>query len=331
MNPETFELHGLYQHGQLFQCLWQWPDQCKRMHFEDILQSTLPTTAALMPYLDACVVQCHPESTVSNWSIRTDSAEIAVTINNESLAVGHTQTLHNGDILEVGLYSFRVQVPEVAENHATNWMPDFELTDLDPMALDEQRHKGLDDLIVPDPSTATANTTAQMVRPTASKAATVDVLDMLHAQYLRKLQDPSYTGDDGPWHGLARQQENAVSTDPLQDLVSAAKASHDYVGSSLSDLLGQTQNIHDVLANLDDTVTIDLMALDKFDSVIHLFAPSQPQPTQSTNPLEAMAETSLAQLVQSSLPGLTLREHHSLSLDSAMPFFAGDSSSPQSS
>lgn len=326
MSLQKFELHGLYQHGQPFDGIWQWSGSAPSVHFEDILRAALPSGVGLMPCLDACTLHSISEQEPAGWSIRTDTTEIAVSINGQPLALGVMHQLQHGDMIEVGLYSFRVQSTAPALL-AESPLPDFQLTDLDPM-LRTQRRENFCDLIAPEPRTAAPDVQMQP-HHTADQSQTTDVLHMLHAQYLRKLHDPTYNGDEVHWQALVQQSESTVSADPLQELVTTAM--REGAGSGLSDLLGQTNSIHDVLASLDDAVTIDFMVPDKFDSVIHLFAPTQPQLTESTNPLQAMAETSLAQLVQSSLPGLTLREHHSLSLDSAMPFLAGDSTTAPSS
>ena len=83
---------------------------------------------------------------------------------------------------------------------------------------------------------------------------------------------------------------------------------------SLDDLLALPQSIGSVMQALDGLGGVDVLAPDSFDSVMHLFAPEG---------LKGPVQESLERLVQQSLPGLTQREHHSLSLDSAMPFVGG--------
>jgi hypothetical protein len=88
---------------------------------------------------------------------------------------------------------------------------------------------------------------------------------------------------------------------------------------SLDDLLGQTHSIASVMEGLDTLGAVDVLAPEPFDSVMHLFAPEH---------LREHTPDSLEALVQRSLPGLTRREHHSLSLDSAMPFTGGEDQPP---
>jgi hypothetical protein len=69
------------------------------------------------------------------------------------------------------------------------------------------------------------------------------------------------------------------------------------------------------MQGLDALGAADVLAPEPFDSVMHLFAPEH---------LREQGQDSLETLVQRSLPGLTRREHHSLSLDSVMPFTGGE-------
>jgi hypothetical protein len=149
--------------------------------------------------------------------------------------------------------------------------------------------------------------------PTHKQPAPLDPLDALHAQYLAKLRDPVHGDDHDLWNGIVRGGPSKHA-DPVQHWMQAAGPSH-----SLDDLLGQTHSIASVMEGLDTLGAVDVLAPEPFDSVMHLFAPEH---------LREHTPDSLEALVQRSLPGLTRREHHSLSLDSAMPFTGGEDQPP---
>ena len=115
---------------------------------------------------------------------------------------------------------------------------------------------------------------------------------------------------------LTDAADQARQVDPVQHWMKAAGSS-----SSLDDLLGQQHGIDSVIQGLDPLGGADVLAPESFDSVMHLFAPDG---------LRAPVQESLQKLVQHSLPGLTQREHHSMSLDSAMPFTGGEHSAAPS-
>ena len=136
-----------------------------------------------------------------------------------------------------------------------------------------------------------------------------DPLDALHDQYLAKLRDPVHGDDQDLWTDIVRNDQNHQA-DPMQQWMQAAGTN-----PSLDDLLGQSHSIESVMQSLDALGEVDVLAPEPFDSVMHLFAPEH---------LREKVQDSLETLVQRSLPGLTRREHHSLSLDSVMPFTGGE-------
>lgn len=139
-------------------------------------------------------------------------------------------------------------------------------------------------------------------------------LEALHAQYLYKLRNPTHSDEDSHWQTMV-QGDQAKQPDPMQHWMHLAG---DQPG--LDDLLGQSHSIARVIDALDPLGTSDVLKPEPFDSVMHLFAPENHR---------LDANDPLATLVQPSLPGLTRREHHSLSLDSAMPFTGGEDIPPQ--
>ncbi len=141
-----------------------------------------------------------------------------------------------------------------------------------------------------------------------------DPLDALHAQYLAKLRDPVHGDDQDLWNDIVRGDQHQQA-DPMQQWMQAAGSN-----ASLDDLLGQSHSIASVMQGLDTLGATDVLAPEPFASVMHLFAPEH---------LREPGQDSLETLVQRSLPGLTRREHHSLSLDSVMPFTGGEDSPPK--
>jgi hypothetical protein len=143
-----------------------------------------------------------------------------------------------------------------------------------------------------------------------------DPFEALHAQYLYKLRNPSHSDDALDWQDRV-QGGQAKQPDPLGFWQDAA----DRTKKGLDDLLGQSQKIDVVLHALDPLGNSDVLKPEPYDSVMHLFAPEN---------LRIETDDTLEALVQRSLPGLTRREHHSLSLDSAMPFTGGEDQLPKS-
>jgi hypothetical protein len=151
--------------------------------------------------------------------------------------------------------------------------------------------------------------TAGAQEPKRVEVLISDPLDALHDQYLAKLRDPVHGDDQDLWNDIVRGDKNHQA-DPMQQWMQAAGNN-----PSLDDLLGQSHSIASVMQGLDALGAADVLAPEPFDSVMHLFAPEH---------LREQGQDSLETLVQRSLPGLTRREHHSLSLDSVMPFTGGE-------
>ena len=151
-------------------------------------------------------------------------------------------------------------------------------------------------------------------KPKLVEALINDPLDTLHNQYLAKLRDPVHGDEDDLWNDIVRGDQSQQA-DPMQQWMQAAGNN-----PSLDDLLGQSHSITSVMQGLDALGASDVLAPEPFDSVMHLFAPEH---------LREKGQDSLETLVQRSLPGLTRREHHSLSLDSVMPFTGGEDLPPK--
>jgi hypothetical protein len=159
--------------------------------------------------------------------------------------------------------------------------------------------------VQPAPEDAPAQASAAPPEPTPDS----DPLQALHARYLTRLRYPERDDAQDLWQDLVRG-EQSKQADPMQQWMQAAGTAQ-----GLDDLLGQSQHIASVMDGLDALGESDVLAPEHFDSVMHLFAPAdlrQPAPeAQQTQ-------------MQHKLPGLTRREHHNLSVDSAMPFTGGE-------
>ncbi len=159
-----------------------------------------------------------------------------------------------------------------------------------------------------------AQFTAGAQAPKQVETLTNDPLDALHTMYLAKLRDPVHGDDQDLWNDVVRADQHQHA-DPMQQWMQAAGTN-----PSLDDLLGQPHSIASVIQGLDALGASDVLAPEPFASVMHLFAPEH---------LREQGQDSLETLVQRSLPGLTRREHHSLSLDSVMPFTGGEDLPPK--
>ena len=145
--------------------------------------------------------------------------------------------------------------------------------------------------------------------PKQVETLTNDPLDALHSRYLAKLRDPVHSDELDHWSDIVRGDSHQQADPMLQWMQAAGN------NPSLDDLLGQPHSIASVIQGLDALGTADVLIPEPFDSVMHLFAPEH---------LREQVQDTLETLVHRSLPGLTRREHHSLSLDSVMPFTGGE-------
>lgn len=337
----SLELIGLQHHGQVLEFFWVWPGAAIQVGFDQVMSAVPGIDTALLGHLRQCSLHRAGSALQPLWLLDNTSDEIVCSVNHRSVMVGQQIRLGHGDEIEIGLTRLRVALqpsdniparlpqtePPDAEN-ADAVAGSFALTDLDALgdasALSEAQRTRVDrsdfsDLIslqpdtelAPSPAAGTPQVATDVVKVGGARAAVPpqDPLDTLHALYLAKLRNPTHSDGADLWRDIVRGNQDATP-DPMQQLMQAAGSAH-----SLDDLLGRPQSIAHVIAGLDSLGSADVLAPEGFDSVMHLFAPEH---------LRAEREESLESLVQNSLPGLTRREHHSLSLDSAMPFVGGE-------
>lgn len=198
--------------------------------------------------------------------------------------------------------------------------PDYDLTELarqfadlgQTMASPASAGQALDDLVqdhLPavheDLNTLSAPAPAPKVAPDDRHPAD-PLLEDLHQDYLRALVDPLHGGDAQNW-AISEAQNMLASADPLEDLKTKVSDTH-----SLYELLNPLPSMDEVLHQLDgglgDTKLLDEV---RYPSVLHLLAPDPLQVTDTDQDL-------LAALGSTDLPSLTLKEHHDLSIDSAL-------------
>ena len=328
------EVFVLQHQGQDVDFSWQWPAGASEAGFDTILKGVEGAGVQAPHHTVQCSVRRAgaPEQPV--WLLVNNSPELVCTVNHRLLDCGSQLRLDHGDEIELGLthmvvslepsqgLAYLPQELAPASQGSEAAAPAFDLKALaviedSPAGNANERYgrtrSDFSDLIalqpderisVPEPvPTLPADAPAGPERPQAE-----DPLQVLHDQYLARLRDPSQADEEDRWQELVRAGY-ARQPDPMQQWMQAAGSSH-----SLDDLLGQSHSIASVIDRLDAMGTADVLEPEPFDSVMQLFAPGRsPVPAQE----------SLESLVQHSLPGLTRREHHSMSLDSAMPFTGG--------
>lgn len=291
------------------------------------------------------------------WWLSNGSSDLVCTVNQQRLARGERVRLNEGDTVELGLLQFVVEarapathaagradmpVAETSQSSTPTRGPDvyadFELTDLlraEPASrradgstqqalqakasrqlIDAHANPFTDitdvsyriDVVQPDASLTAAPLSAEqphegpeavqaMVEPNdlvadAPVDAAADVMRHLHAEYLRLMHNPGEPVAAMNWSLRDNPPERADQA--LHDLTKDAERFE-----SLYDILGHGAGIQTILDSLDTLSDTNLLAEDPKVNVLRLFAPED----------LLMQETRL--------PGLTLREHHALSADSA--------------
>ena len=333
-----FQLIGLQHHGQALDWHWDASDAPAQTPLSHVLQSMQGLSPTALAQAHALQLQRHPGASADTWWLYGAAGDWVCTLNGQALPVQQTLRLNDGDVLEIGFVRLQVRL----QNAATlTWAADpardrpavapapnahnpFELTDLawgDALHKTPEASQKPDDDISDLVSDSAANPDFQSPDPSAVAAdsaqkslladkASADPLSTLHEAYLRRLRSPFYNDPLEHWQSLQRS-ERMQTQDPLQHLQKLAGAD-----PGLSDLLGQSHHIEDTMASFDPLSTVDILSPEPFDSLMHLFAPDGFVPPQAANTSDLSEH---ADSPDHLLPGLTRREHHSLSLDSAMP------------
>lgn len=322
-------LLALEHHGQSCDAVWVWPQGAQSVGLHAVLQTMelegVSTDASEPDVRRHCMLQRVGTPAQPIWLLGNVSREVLCSVNLRTLSAGQQVRLAHGDLIEIGLTRFEVRLQSdggLADSRvpaeSTPLLDGFELTDLageedvfsqlHGMSLAPKR-SDFHDLIAPEPQGAKhhVQTLPEANLPVAADVVPVvefDPLEALHAQYLRKLRDPSASDSLDLWTDVQRDAA-AFERDPMQSLMDEAGTR-----SGLDDLLGQPQSIAVVLDSLQVLGSTDLLAPDPFDSVMRMFAPED---------LRQPELDSLESIVRKSLPDLTRREHHNMAVDSAMP------------
>lgn len=312
-----------FQHqGQALSFTWQWPGAAGKVGLDAVLADAQHVDAELLLQARHCTVQQVGPQAQPVWLLGNSSQTLVCSVNQQVLAPGSQVRLDHGDEIELGLTRFAVSLhAESPQAHANGEAPDtsFDLTNLDAPA--DIPTPGASERYGDDRSDFSDLMSLVSQEQAVPEVAADDdhaLFAALHAQYLAKLRNPSHTDEQDHWQEILRGNQSS-QPDPMQQWMKAAGPGH-----SLDDLLGQPHSIDSVIQGLDALGASDVLAPDPFDSVMHLFAPEHLREPRTD------ATDSLESLVQRSLPGLTRREHHSLSLDSVMPFTGGQEPPPTS-
>ena len=311
-----FQLIGLQHHGQALD--WQWDGSTAQTEtpLSQVLQTLDSLSPAVRAQAHALQLQRHPGAQADTWWLYGAAGDWVCTLNGKALPRQQTLRLNDGDVIEIGFVRLQVKLQAAAfelvdlalgeglqQSREGSQKPDDDISDLiSDSAADA-------DFLSPVPSTDVADPAKNNL---LADKASVDPLSSLHEAYLRRLRSPLYNDPQEHWQSIQRT-ERMQTQDPLQHLQKLAGAD-----PGLSDLLGQSHNIEDTMASFDQLSAVDILAPEPFDSLMHLFAPDEfvpPHPSQAN----AASSAERAETMDALLPGLTRREHHSLSLDSAMP------------
>ena len=276
------------------------------------------------------------------WWVANGSAGLACTVNQQRVRPDETLGLNEGDVLELGLMRFVVERQAQPAVEAPLHYNGFELTNLlqiertgnpvdaftdparslaSPQSIDTHESAFSDiadvawrlDAAAPEAvrgqgATSLAASSEMLDAESAPGAVgtnepdaggndlpetrAADPLQRLHAQYLRLMHNPHEVAPIDDWNPALSRASGKASE--LEDLTLRA------VGfDSLYDILGQGGTIGTVLEGLDTLSDYELLGAEPGVDVLRLFAPA------------GLATR------ESGLPGLTRREHHMLSADSA--------------
>lgn len=320
-SPEAlcWRLHIHSAQGSPLDVVWSWPDETRQTGLDKVLAPLFETAPDWLA--EAGKILLHRVSPISR-ELEVCSAQLLCTRNAVPLQTGQRVPLQHADLLELGMC--RLQVLEPGHHRgddSTDTATAFEWQDL------IERHAGVATPAAPgqapgdvrhllqdalqdvqqgrqqDGGPAARSVIAQVSQEAPPDEPALDWpeaadedLQRLHAQYLRRLTDPLSTADLPPWQGISTRQ-HGQHPDPFQDLVDKSLQ-----GPEMAALLGQSAHINSVLARLDPVAGSNILQPERFESVLHLFAPA------------ALREGS----ARPQVPSLNRLEHHGMTLDSDM-------------
>lgn len=276
----------------------------------------------------AALLQCRlepvPGPAGTQWWLRNLGSTLRCTVNALVLDVGDALPLQDGDTIELGLLQIGFQAqpsrPAAAPPPAIDAA--FRLTDLGQLAAPVHRQM-LPPATMADPFDgivdafharvagplgapslpATSAAPVEPAEPAPADAAasalsdTDGVMDGLHRQYLRLMQNPNDPQMAGRWNAPAVPSGPRA---PSFDELTRQAQSRD-----LYDILGHTGAIDPILERLDTLSDRDILQPPETVDVLRLFAPVHRPASEEA------------------LPGVTRRDHHRITADSAMHLQAG--------
>lgn len=307
--------------GAALELSWTWPDCEQRISLGAVMQALC---LSLQDADQAMLVELYLEPSAGGHALMLEHrcSDLRCSLNGKWVLAGDAVKLQHGDVLDVGLCRFEVDMPEAVSEPAP---PSVTYDDVDlsglaskferrsPDAAMLEKADDLDDLLasswesqaelaVPDESAPAVGNpsepegTAQAHIVDANLLSEDSGLEHWHARYLRQLHSPHERPVGGQWVGMSSLSHGA-GADAYDRLAMDALD-----GPDLATLLGQETHISAVLAQLSPHAERDILAAEKVDNVMHLFAPDNWSP----------------QSVHSAMPGLTRQEHHVMYLDSAV-------------
>ena len=247
--------------------------------------------------LQQCRVQPAAGANGTPWWLRNLGCTLRCTVNAASIGVGEALHLQDGDIIELGLVQIRFQAGASAPLSATPTAatppapdgPAFRLTDLGHLAAPtswrsspapgaEAPFAGIVDAFdghepasapgdaEPAPAPRQATPTPGVDDVPEPAADHTGVMESLHRQYLRLMQNPNDPQMAGRW---AAPDVPVQSRAPSFEELSRQAASRD-----LYDILGHTTAIDPILQRLDTLSEHDILQPPATVDVLRLFAPA---------------------------------------------------------
>lgn len=272
-------------HGRAVECLLEWPT-----HSNLVTLSTLLQAAGLELDEDAAHCRFHLISTHgSGLGFEHSCNQLVCSINGVRTMKNELTWLQAGDVIEIGLMRLQVRSAGQAKTEQAHWTHNestFDLRELAPRQDLEAQPHSIQNLIQGVESEEVT---------TPDVWADGDELGLWNQQYLRRLKSPMGSLDDGRW-SVTKRAEQSARDDPMDELINKAHA-----GPVLTEILGQSDHISTVLAQLGDGADSALTQPVQFENVMHFFAPR-----------DWVASADAKQL-----PSLTRKEHHGMALDSA--------------
>ena len=305
----ALQVHLTRWQGQALALCWHWPHGQRHVDLSSVLQALdLPMDAD--DEAQHCRLHLSEGGTV-RMGFEHACRLLRCSLNGRALPASELVWLQEDDVLDIGLLRLEWRCGVEATPPRQTGHEIDEALDLRTLAdgtrsafndLAAQRAPdALDDLLRSTPSDPLASLAtqapgmAQQPLDVLQPPDKGDPLSQWHAHYLQRLQSPAAALAETDWH-LTQSRHNRSSQDPMADLMAKAQD-----GLPLAGLLGQSEHISAVLAQLDDHGTNPLLSEPEEVHVMHLFAPPGWQAPDSAQ-----------------VPLLTRQEHHGISLDSAI-------------